>query len=148
MEAEHAGRVSNPTRFDTKIAVLLSGDLAPWQRLNATAFLVSAIAGARPELLGEPYRDGDGAGYLPMFGQPVMIFEAPGEVLTAARDRAAARGLRFAIFTRELFATGNDADNRAAVAGVPTAKLDLVGLAVHAPRNVADRIVKGAHLHP
>jgi hypothetical protein len=140
--------VSDPTRFDTKISVLLSDDLAPWQRLNVTAFLISAIAGARPELLGEAYRDGDGAEYLPMFGQPVMIFEAPAGVLAGARERAASRGLRFAIFTRELFATGNDADNRAAVGAVATEKLDLVGLAVHAPRNIADRIVKGAHLHP
>ena len=31
------------TRFDTKIAVLLRHDLAPWQRLNVTAFLVSGF---------------------------------------------------------------------------------------------------------
>lgn len=133
---------------DTKIAVLLRDDLPTWQRLNATAFLASAVAGARPELLGAVYQDADDATYLPMFGQPVMIFEATGEVLTAALERASGRGIRFAIFTRELFSTGNDADNRAAVRAVPTAKLDLVGLAVHAPKNVVDKIVKGARLHP
>ncbi|SFQ39113.1 Protein of unknown function [Amycolatopsis rubida] len=31
-------------RFDTKIAVLLRDDLASWQRLNVTAFLVSGVA--------------------------------------------------------------------------------------------------------
>jgi hypothetical protein len=45
--------MSEPIRFDTKIAVLLRDDLASWQRLNVTAFLVSGIAGAEPELLGE-----------------------------------------------------------------------------------------------
>jgi hypothetical protein len=30
---------------------------------------------------------------------------------------------------------------------VPTAALDLVGLAVYGPRNAVDKIVKGARLH-
>ena len=46
--------------FDTKIAVLLRDDLASWQRLNVTAFLVSGIAHVTPELMGEPYADADG----------------------------------------------------------------------------------------
>ena len=53
-----------------------------------------------------------------------------------------------AVYTREMFATGHDADNRAAVAQVATADLDLVGLALHGPKNVVDRILKGSRLHP
>lgn len=136
------------TRFDTKIAVLLRDDLATWQRLNATAFLVSAIAGSRPELLGEVYVDGDGTEYLPMFGQPVMVFEGDRNLLVAAHTRALDRALRVSVFTQELFATGNDEDNRAVVRAVPRDKLDLVGLALHAPRNAVDRVMKGARLHP
>ena len=136
------------TRFDTKIAVLLRDDLATWQRLNATAFLVSAIAGSRPELLGGVYVDSDGTEYLPMFGQPVMVFEADRDCLVAAHQRALDRNLRISVFTQELFATGNDEDNRAAVRAVPRDKLDLVGLALHAPRNAVDRVLKGARLHP
>jgi hypothetical protein len=134
-------------RFDTKIAVLLGDDLQPWQRLNATAFLVSGIAGARPDLLGEPYEDADGLGYLPMFGQPVLVFAGDRAALTATHARAVGRGLRIAIFTRELFGTGNDTDNRAAVRAVPTEKLDLVGLAAHGPRNAIDKVFKGLSLH-
>ncbi len=134
--------------FDTKIAVLLSEELPTWQALNATAFLTSALAAARPELIGDVYRDADDNEYLPMFGQPVMIFEGTGAVLRSAHARALLRGVRVAVFTRELFGTGNDRDNRAAVRGVPGEKLDLVGLAVHAPKNAVDRIVKGARLHP
>ena len=136
------------TRFDTKIAIVLRDDLEGWQRLNATAFLVSAVAGSRPELLGEVYRDADGTEYLPMFGQPVLIFQAPAAVLGAARQRAVERGLRLSVFTRELFKTNNDEDNRAAVAAVPGSTLDLVGIAVHGPRNAVDKVVKGARLHP
>ncbi|WP_203434033.1 DUF2000 domain-containing protein [Jiangella asiatica] len=134
-------------RFTTKIAVLLHDDLAVWQRLNVTAFLVSGVAGAEPELLGEPYADADGTEYLPMFRQPVMVFAGDGDVLRAAHGRALSRGLRFTVFTRELFATGNDRDNRAAVAAVRRDDLDVVGLALHGPRNAVDKVVKGARLH-
>jgi hypothetical protein len=135
-------------RFDTKIAVLLRDDLEPWQRLNVTAFLISGVAAARPELIGEPYQDADDTEYLPMLGQPVLIFAADADLLAAARQRALGRGMRTAIYTRELFATGNDADNRAAVRAVSGEKLDLVGLAVHGQRNAVDKVVKGAILHP
>jgi hypothetical protein len=52
------------------------------------------------------------------------------------------------VFTSDLFTTGNDRDNRAAVAAVPRDQLDLVGLAVHGPRNAVDKVVKGLRMHP
>ncbi|WSR60108.1 DUF2000 domain-containing protein [Micromonospora ureilytica] len=99
-------------------------------------------------MLGEEYRDADGTRYLPMFGQPVLIFAGDRAALVGAHSRALARGLRLAVFTSELFATGNDRDNRAAVEAVGREKLDLVGLALHAPRNVVDKVLKGASMHP
>lgn len=134
--------------FDTKIAVVLRDDLAGWQSLNVTAFLVSGITAAVPELVGEPYADADGTRYLAMLGRPVMVFAGDADVLRTAHGRALDRGLAPAIFTADLFATGNDADNRAAVAKVARADLDLVGIAVHGPRNAVDKIVKGARMHP
>lgn len=134
-------------RFETKIAVLLRDDLAPWQRLNVTAFVVSGLAATRPELVGEPYEDADGTAYLPMFGQPVLVLAGSKEVLTAAHGRALDRGLPLAVFTSDLFGTGFDAANRAAVRAVPRSDLDLVGLAVHGPRNGVDKVLKGARLH-
>lgn len=139
---------SKPVRFDTKIAVLLRDDLQAWQRLNITAFLVSGIAQAVPEVIGEPYEDADGTGYLPMFRQPVLIFEGSKELLTAAHARALSRQLLLSIFTSDLFATGNDGDNRAAVRAVHRDQLDLVGLAVYGKRNAVDRTFKGARMHP
>jgi hypothetical protein len=140
--------VPEPVRFDTKIAVLLREDLEPWQRLNVTAFLVSGLGTTVPEVIGEPYEDADGVGYLPMFRQPVLVFEATKETLTAAHGRVLARGLPRAVFTSDLFTTGNDRDNRAAVRAVPTGELDLVGLAVYGARNGVDKVVKGARMHP
>jgi len=136
-----------PIRFDTKIAVALRDDLQSWQRLNVTAFLVSGLAATMPELVGEPYQDADGTAYLPMFRQPVLVFAASKEVLTAAHSRALSRVVPMAVFTSDLFSTGNDRDNRAAVRAVPGADLDLVGLAVYGPRNAVDKILKGARLH-
>ncbi|GAA3043954.1 DUF2000 domain-containing protein [Kitasatospora albolonga] len=148
MRSEEQSAAAGPVRFDTKIAVLLREDLEPWQRLNVTAFLVSGLGTAVPEVIGEPYRDGDGTGYLPMFRQPVLVFEGTKEVLTAAHGRALGRELPLAVFTSDLFATGNDRDNRAAVRAVATAELDLVGIAMYGPRNAVDKVLKGARMHP
>lgn len=137
-----------PLRFDTKIAVLLREDLRTWQSLNVCAFLVSGIASANKDLIGEPYEDADNTPYLAMFGQPVLVFAGAKEVLTVAHSRAVGRNLPMAVFTSDLFVTGNDHDNRAAVRAVPRDRLDLVGLAVHGPRNAVDKVLKGARMHP
>ena len=134
-------------KFDTKIAVLLRDDLAVWQRLNVTAFLVSGIAGTHPEVVGEPYEDADDVRYLPMFRQPVMVFEGSKEFMATAHERALGRGIEHSVFTQDLFATGNDRDNRAAVRAVGTAELDLVGIAFYGPKSAVDKTLKGAVKH-
>jgi hypothetical protein len=48
----------------------------------------------------------------------------------------------------EMFSSGNDADNRAAVRRERTADLDLVGLALGASHRDADAILRGLHRHP
>jgi len=135
-------------RWTTKIAVLLREDLQPWQALNVTAFLVSGITATGPELVGEPYADADGTGYLPMLRQPVLVLTGPGQLVRTARTRALERGLTPAVFSAELFTTPGDEQNRAAVRAVAGADLDLVGLAVHGPRNAVDKVMKGARMHP
>lgn len=135
------------TSVKTTLAVLLRDDLASWQRLNVTAFLASGIAARHPLLIGAPYADADGTDYLALFGHPVMVFSGGADVLAAARTKAVGRELPLAVFTSDMFATGNDDDNRAVVAAVVAEKLDLVGLAVFGPRNGVDKILKGAELH-
>ena len=83
-----------------------------------------------------------------MLRQPVLVLAGTGELLRAARTRALDRGLTPAVFTAELFSTPGDEQNRAAVRAVPGTELDLVGLAVHGPRNAVDKVVKGARMHP
>ncbi|SFI12031.1 hypothetical protein SAMN05216304_101949 [Bosea sp. OK403] len=134
-------------RYDTKIAIAVREDLATWQKLNVASFLAGGLVGAYPELRGEDYNDASGRFYGPLIRQPVLIFAATSEQLRLMLQRAQQRGVRPHLYTQELFATGNDSDNRAAVAAVATAALDLVGLAIHAERKEADKITKGLSLH-
>lgn len=136
-----------PVRFETKIAIVVRADLATWQKLNMTAFLASGVAASAPDSIGENYTDADGTKYLPMFGQPTMVFEADGAELTRTLDRALSRGVVPAVFTARLFETGHDAANRAAVAERPRADLDLAGLALRTDRRDADKITNGLRLH-
>ncbi|HLI38951.1 MAG TPA: DUF2000 domain-containing protein [Streptosporangiaceae bacterium] len=135
-------------RFDTKIAIAVRDDLQTWQKLNVTAFLASGIAAATAGIMGKPYEDGDGNTYLELFRQPVVVYAASGDVLSAAHQRALARGLAMAIYTEEMFATGNDEDNRSVVRAVAAAGMRFAGIGVHGPRNVIDKVLKGATLHP
>jgi hypothetical protein len=134
-------------QFDTKIAVVVRDDLAAWQAINVTAFLVSGIAGTVPGVVGEPYEDASGNEYLPMFVQPVLVYEADGPALRRVYDRAMSRSVTPAVYTRELFTTSHDAANREAVAAVAAADLDLVGVAFRAERKTVDKIVDRLRFH-
>lgn len=143
---DHPPDASTP-RFDTKLVVILRDDLATWQKLNATMFLVSGIAASRPETVGAPYEDAAGGRYLPMFRQPGLVFEATREELRRAFDRAVQRSVDLALFTDELFDTPHDEANRAAVSSVSPEDLSLVGIAFRTDRRVADKVIKGLKLH-
>ena len=138
---------TEPVRFDTKIALMLRDDLEPWQALNVTAFLTSGIAANDADLIGDPYEDADGTPYLAMIRQPIVVFEGDAERLTATHAKAVSRELSTAVYIREMFSTGNDHDNRAAVRAVGRDDLDLVGIAVHGPKNAVDKTFKGSALH-
>jgi hypothetical protein len=134
-------------RFDTKIAIVVREDLATWQKLNVACFLSGGLVGSYPELAGERYVDASGQPYGRLVRQPVLVFSATAQELTLTLRRATSRGLHPSIYTGALFATGNDVDNRAAVASVATEALDLVGLGLHADRKEVDKVVKGLSLH-
>lgn len=134
-------------RFDTKIAIAVRDDLASWQKLNVACFLSGGLVGSHPELAGERYLDGSGQVYGRLIRQPILVFSASAEELHRTLRRARERGLTPSLYTKELFATGNDTDNRAAVARVATSALDLVGLGLHGDRKDVDKVIKGLTLH-
>jgi hypothetical protein len=142
-------RVVAVTDFDTKLAVVVRDDLAAWQRLNVTAFLISGVvAAAGPEAVGEDYVDADENRYLPLLVQPVLVLEAGAAKLRTVRERAARREVPIALYTADMFATGHDAANRAAVRAVPAETLDIVGIALRAPHRDADAVLRGLSRHP
>jgi hypothetical protein len=129
--------------------VVVREGLATWQRLNVTAFLISGVcAAAGPAAIGDEYVDADGRPYLPLLVQPVLVFEAGAIKLQTLRERAQRRDVSTAIYTMQMFATGNDTDNRATVRAVATAELDLAGLGLRAAHRDADAILRGVKRHP
>ena len=135
-------------QFDTKIAVVLREDLATWQKINVTAFLISGMAATVDGVTGADYEDASGNRYLPMLVQPVLVFAGSSADVRAAYERVMAAGVKPAIYTEDLFKTGFDAANRDAVKGVAAADLNLVGVAFRAPRKTVDKAIKGLKLHP
>jgi hypothetical protein len=134
-------------QFETKIAVVIRTDLEAWQRLNVASFLTSGIAAAFPECIGEPYADASGTSYLSLIGQPILIYGADRAALSRALERALARNVTPAVYTKDMFKTAHDAANREVVRAVIRAELNLVGLAMRGERKVIDKIVDGLKFH-
>lgn len=133
--------------FDTKIAIVVAGDLAMWQKLNVVAFLTSGVMGATENIMGEPYVDAAGQTYNALCVQPMVVLKADRAKLPTFLARAERRGVKAAIYIEDMFATGHDAANRETVKGYVSAELPLVGIAIRAERKTVDKIFKGAKLH-
>ncbi|MFL5335840.1 MAG: DUF2000 family protein [Geminicoccaceae bacterium] len=133
--------------FTTKIAIVVREDLPTWQKLNVTAFLMSGVVGAAPDLLGEPYRDAAGNLYHSLSAQPVIVLAADHPAMAAIHRRALERGARHALYIEEMFATGHDDANRAVFAEHAPETAKVVGLALREERKLVDRITKGARMH-
>ncbi|WFR95691.1 DUF2000 family protein [Rhizobium tumorigenes] len=134
--------------FDTKIAIVIRHDLATWQKLNVTAFLVSGIIAQSPEIIGEAYRDALGHVYNPMSVQPMVVLVADQDVLRTIHKRALERQAKVSAYIEEMFATGHDKANRAVFLEFSPDTAKLVGIAVRGEKKIVDKIVKGASLHP
>ena len=134
--------------FDTKIAIIVRDDLLTWQKLNVTAFLMSGVLGADKSLLGENYEDASGVIYSPLIVQPVIILTTDGNGLSKIHQRGLNRGVQLSIYIEDMFTTGHDAANRAAVRLHPTADLNLVGVGLRDEKKIVDKITRGAHMHP
>ena len=132
---------------DTKVGIVVRGDLQGWQKLNVAAFLATGIAAAAPETIGAAYEDASGNTYLPLIGQPIVIYEASPEHLLRTNARALSRGIQPAIYTEGMFKTFNDEDNRVVVKQRAVDDLNLVGLALRADRKTFDKIMNGLKLH-
>lgn len=136
-------------QWETKIAIVMREDLAGWQRVNVTAFLTAGIVDAAPEVIGEPYTFADGTIAAPMLQQPVFVLEAPPEKLQTLAARAVRRAVTAVVYPESIFATNNDADNRATVADTRFEDVAFAGVAVRGPAKEVDRVIKSiTNRHP
>ncbi|AUC10988.1 hypothetical protein BLX90_12750 [Rhizobium sp. Y9] len=133
--------------FDTKIAVVLRDDLAVWQKLNVTAFLMSGIVAQTGEIIGEPYRDGAGNVYNPLSVQPIVVMAADQEALRKIHQRSLERDATTSLYIEEMFSTGHDAANRQVFSEFSPETAKVVGMALRADKKIVDKITKGAKLH-
>ncbi|AMD60583.1 DUF2000 family protein [Rhizobium pusense] len=133
--------------FDTKIAVVLRDDLAVWQKLNVTAFLMSGIVAQTGEIIGEPYRDGAGNVYNPLSVQPIVVMAADQEALRKIHQRSLERDVTTSLYIEEMFSTGHDAANRQVFSEFSPETAKVVGMALRADKKIVDKITKGAKLH-
>ena len=133
--------------FENKIVIVLLQGLLPWQELNVTAFLASAIAGRFPETMGKDFVDASNVNYLGIFRQPVMTFQTSKEELKSLYKKARERELKIGIYTKNIFETQGD-QNLEAVASVKEEDQDIVGLVFYGKRNSVDKVMNGQKLHP
>lgn len=133
--------------FDTKIAIILRDDLAVWQKLNVTAFLMSGIVGKTREIIGEQYRDGAGNVYNPLSIQPIVIMATDQEMLRKIHQRSLERDVTTSLYIEEMFSTGHDAANRQVFSEFSPDNAKVVGLALRTDKKIVDKITKGAKLH-
>jgi len=132
---------------DTKIAIVVRDDLISWQKLNVTAFLVSGIVGANGKLVGEAYEDAAGNTYNPLMIQPMIVLSADRETIASIYRRAMEQSIRLSLYIEDMFKTGNDVANRAAVKQYQPEELNIVGLAMRDDKKTVDKITKGAKMH-
>jgi hypothetical protein len=130
-----------------KQAIVVRDDLATWQKLNVVAFLSGGLA-SRDGSIGERYRDASQRDYLPLLVLPVIVLAGDGAAVQRGFRRSLERELACGVYIDAMFATGNDADNRATVAAVETAELPLAGFAVIGPARRVDQALRGLALHP
>jgi hypothetical protein len=133
--------------FDTKIAIVLRDDLAPWQELNVTAFLTSGIIAQNPAIIGQAYRDAAGHVYNPMSIQPVVVLSADQETLRTIHRRSLERDVTTSAYIEEMFSTGHDAANREVFAQFSPEDAKLVGIAIRTEKKIVDKITKGSKMH-
>ena len=133
-------------QFDTKIAIVIRTDLEPWQNSTSRRFLPAASRPRFPTASASPmgmHRHE----YLPLIGQPILIYGADRPAISREPERALTRGVAPALYTEDMFKTTHDAANREVVRAVIRAELNLVGLAMRAERKVIDKIVDGLKFH-
>jgi hypothetical protein len=77
----------------------------------------------------------------------MIVLSADKGAIAPIFRRAMQRNVRLSLYIHDMFSTGHDAANRAAVQQYPPETMDVVGLALREDRRLVDKITKGARMH-
>lgn len=135
-------------RQDWKLAIAVRSDLAVWQKLNVAAFVTSGIGPTFPDLVGDDVVDKSGHIYLPKLGLPILVYVGDADGVRRAFNRAIDRDLAVSVYTDDLFTTGNDIDNRSAIASAATENLTIAGFSVAGDAKQIDKTFDKLKFHP
>jgi len=135
--------------YENKIAIVIKSGLKDWQKLNATAFLASAVSIKFPETHGRPFINKSGSEYLPFIKLPVLVYSADNnEQLQRVLNRARERVLHTGIYTVPLFATKNEEQNLEEISKETDESQDLAGVVVYGLNKKVDKALDGLKFHP
>ncbi|MDT4880892.1 hypothetical protein FQZ97_1166930 [compost metagenome] len=109
--------------------------------------MATGIAGQKPAIIGEAYRDGAGNVYNALSVQPIIVLSADGATLGNIQRRAIERAVQTSLYVDAMFSTGHDSANRAVFAETRPDDAKVAGIAIHADKKLVDKITKGAKLH-
>ncbi|MCY1383347.1 hypothetical protein D9M69_714670 [compost metagenome] len=109
--------------------------------------MATGIAGQKPAIIGEAYRDGAGNVYNALSVQPIIVLSADGATLGNIQRRAIERAVQTSLYVDAMFSTGHDSANRAVFAVTRPENAKVAGIAIHADKKLVDKITKGAKLH-
>jgi len=135
--------------YDHKIAIIIKDELLHWQKLNAAAFLASAVAIQFPQTHGQAFTNASGSVYLPFIKHPILIYKAEtDEQLRRAFKRAKEREINIGIYTKPLFATKNEEGNHIEIGKATDEEQDLAGIVLYGENKKVDKAVDGLKFHP
>ena len=77
----------------------------------------------------------------------MIVLSADADAIRTIYRRALERGVRLSLYIEDMFTTGHDAANRAAVKQYAPEAMTVVGLALREDKKVVDKITKGARMH-
>jgi len=102
---------------------------------------------ASPSCLERPAEDAAGHTYNALVIQPMIVLSADAQTIKTIYQRAMERGVRLSLYIEDMFSTGHDAANRAALKQYRPEAMNVVGLALREDKRLVDKITKGARMH-
>jgi hypothetical protein len=134
--------------YDKKIAIIIKGDLADWQKLNVAAFLAGSVAIKFEETHGKAFVNASGSVYLPFIKNPMLIYKADNDSqLERAFKRAKERELHIGIYTLPLFNTKNEEENLVEISKCTDDEQQLAGIVIYGENKKVDKALDGLKFH-